>query len=241
MQHVRSMHMSNTHQACVSVCVYHINHPVRSTCGHRTLLSLLFRFQELFFVNTQGEVCILSSPPRRVFSVQGHSPDVVVCNLCHVLVGRVGVVHLPARLWFTQELLSAGMLDLRGRRDGGKVKCGRSERGERETSNYTVSLFEVEKIWSDPWESTNQTIRSWMSWNILFFFKVTTCTQDMKVQLFDLISFALKQCMCRWLQVQLSLTYSQMRFLLFTTKFHRSALVTFSLHHSGCSLCRRIR
>lgn len=37
-------------------------------------------------------------PPRRVLV---RSADVVVCNLCHVLVGNVGVVHLPLRLWFT--------------------------------------------------------------------------------------------------------------------------------------------
>lgn len=57
-------------------------------------------------VNQEEEIgwaklgCICSAC-LAVFLSARHSADVVVCNLCHVLVGSVGVVHLPLHLWFT--------------------------------------------------------------------------------------------------------------------------------------------
>lgn len=118
MQHVRSVHMlkpPGKHTSCHCVCVrvYHINHSMRSTCGHKDSFVATFPLPGSFCEHARGDVCVLSSRPV-VFFVAGHSPDVVVCNLCHVLVGRVGVVHLPVRLWFTEGLLSAGMHDLQG-------------------------------------------------------------------------------------------------------------------------------
>lgn len=58
---------------------------------HFTLLLLLLRRT---FVKVEEEFVPLCFGAR-------HSPDVMVCNLCRVLVGSVGVVRLLSHLRFT--------------------------------------------------------------------------------------------------------------------------------------------
>lgn len=86
-----------------------------------------------------------------------HSPDVMVCNLCHVLVGSVGVVSLPSHLWFTggvgggwEDLSAVSQFrcwtqksrapkDVRGgrRRDGLREMGGRKRKGLKITWNVS--------------------------------------------------------------------------------------------------------
>lgn len=110
--HAKASRQTHTMPLCVCVCLSYQSF-MRSTCGHKDSFVATFPLPGSFCEHARGDVCVLSSRPA-VFFVAGHSPDVVVCNLCHVLVGRVGVVHLPVRLWFTEGFLSARMLDLQG-------------------------------------------------------------------------------------------------------------------------------
>lgn len=153
---------------------------MKPTCGLRTLLSPLFRFQNFFFfVNTQGGSLCTLIPPRRVFSA-GHSPDVVVCNLCHVLVGRVGVVHLPVRLWFTEGLLSAGTLNLQGRWRKSGVWQERERRKRLQITQCFFLKLKGNVLTFESWQVTPSVcwlaFSCWMSlWTSFFVLKIQRC------------------------------------------------------------------
>lgn len=135
---------------------------------------LLVCFQELFWMRRMSlsglSQVVYAWPTLLCFGVC-HSPDVVVCNLCHVLVGSMGVVHLPLHLWFTRGfwvLFRALMLDskesLKRRAGFGmsfqgqsrktgmwwKNKAQRNGRMEETDSKlHGVSVSELKGFWSD--------------------------------------------------------------------------------------------
>lgn len=71
-----------------------------ATCLSDSFLSRcpLVGFQEVLWTRRKS-LAVCARPTPACFGAR-HSPDVVVCNLCHVFVGSVGVVHLPLHLWF---------------------------------------------------------------------------------------------------------------------------------------------
>lgn len=87
-------------------------------------------------------LCVRSSRPTPPCFGARHSPDVVVCNLCHVLVGSAGVAHLPFTSVIYKGVLSVSDAGLKKDPFRGGFGCGGGEDGG-ETDSELHGMFHI--------------------------------------------------------------------------------------------------